>query len=155
MKRFIDLLNEQYKLPADEQAEWATARIERMLIERRILVWHLGDSIPKASRRVLIGIVPWSAYDLRLLDSLTRACARADDSREQLEIFDVDAAGRASGGYDYLERTIPGIGKIFQTPVVGVWENGILTQKASGAAGRDLIIDRYMLNRDEILPRRA
>lgn len=47
---------------------------------------------------------------------------------------------------------IPGIGKTFQTPVVGVWEKGVLTQKATGAAGRDLIIARYGLNRDEILP---
>lgn len=152
MKKFLDLLNQQCRLPPQQQAEWATAQIEKMLTERTMNTWHVDDPIPRVSQRILIGIVPWSGYDLRLLDALSQAYSGAHRPEEQLEIFDIDAAGRASGGYDYLERMIPGIGKIFQTPVVGVWEKEVLTQKATGAAGRDLIIARYGLNRDEILP---
>lgn len=88
---------------------------------------------------------------MRLLDALSRLPATAHPSQDQIQIFDVDAVGRATGGYDYLERTLPGIGKVFQTPVVGVWEKGVLAQRASGAAGRDLLIARYGLNRKEIL----
>jgi hypothetical protein len=151
MKRFIDLLNDQDKLPSEEQPEWAARQLERLLSESTLNAWHLGDPVPTVGQRILVGVARWSAYDLRLLDALKQAHADGPRSHEHIDILDIDATGRVSGNWDFFERAIPGIGKVLQTPVVGIWENGALTQKGSGAAGRDLVINRYCLNREEIL----
>lgn len=154
MKRFIDLLNEQYKLPSKEQPEWTAAQLEALLAESLLHQWRLGDPIPEAGRRILVGIARWSRYDLKLLDALNRSCHNNHGGHERIDIFDIDAAARSTGNWDFLTEVIPGIGKIYQTPTVGIWEDGVLVQKGSGAAGRDLLIDRYGLDREDILGKR-
>jgi hypothetical protein len=151
MKQFIELLNEQQKLTSNEQHEWVSAQIEKLLSEGHLNAWHLGEPTQAEGQRILIGIVRWSAYDLRLLDSLNHAFSSKFRENERIDILDIDAAGRSSGNWDFFEQVIPGIGKIYQTPIVGIWENGMLLQRGAGAAGRDLVINRYGLNRDEIL----
>ena len=147
--RFLDLLTEQYRLPAEEREEWVTSQLELLLSGSVLNAWHLGDPVPTTGYGILIGIVSWSGYDLRLLDALAQP--RTVRGRERIDVLDIDAAGRSSGSYAYFDRLIPGIGKIYQTPIVGVWNDGALMQKGSGAAGREFIIDRYNLNRDQIL----
>ncbi len=61
---------------------------------------------------------------------------------ETIEAFDVAACR----GMQDFERYIPEIGQVYQTPVVGVWENGVLDQKASGARARELLIVNYNFN---------
>ena len=150
MRRFIDLLTEQSKVPAEERPEWVTSQTKELLSRSSLNAWHVGDPIPVVDHWVLIGIAAWSGYDLRLLDVLAQARAKPG-AQERIAVFDIDVEGNASRGYDYLERIIPGLGKIYQTPVVGVWESGILKQCGSGFAGRNLIVDRYNLNGDEMI----
>ncbi len=122
-----------------------------MLAGSGLNAWHLGDPVPTIGQRILIGIAAWSVYDLRLLDALKQACTGRLGTLARIDILDIDAASRASGGWDYLGRIFPGIGNIYHTSVVGIWENDTLIQTASGATGRGLIIDRYSLSRDEIV----
>jgi hypothetical protein len=42
-------------------------------------------------------------------------------------------------GYDGLDRYVPGTGRVFQTPVVGLWSDGQLVDKATGRTGRELV----------------
>jgi len=149
MTRFLDLLTEQYRLPAEEREQWVTSQLEQLFSGSVLNAWHLGDPVPTTGCRILIGIVSWSGYDLRLLDALRQADTVRGQGR--IDVLDIEAAARSSGSYDYFERVIPGIGKIYQTPIVGIWNNGALMQRGSGAAGRELIIDRYNLNRGQIL----
>jgi hypothetical protein len=44
-----------------------------------------------------------------------------------------------------FESCLPGIGKVFQTPVVGIWSNGRLTEKASGHDAVRALRDHYQL----------
>lgn len=151
MKNFIDLLSENSGLSVQKHPEWVSSQIEKMLSATGLNTWHLGDPVLTAGQRVLIGIAAWSAYDLRLLDALSQVRPDKVGAQERIDILDIDAASRASGGWDYFEHMIPGIGQVFHTPLVGIWENSTLTQKGSGAVGRDLIIDRYGLSRDQII----
>jgi len=150
MKKFIDLLTEKSRLPSGEHQNWVSSQIEMMLPRGQLQVWHLGEPIRKSGTRILIGIAAWSGYDLRLLDALTQAFTGRPDLQELVDILDIDVASRASGGWDYFEWTFPSMGKVYQTPLAAIWEDGILMQKGSGAAGRDLIIDRYKLRRDQM-----
>lgn len=154
MKKFIDLLIEQYKLPAAHRSSWATSQLENRLSGSTLNAWHLGDPVSPASKRILIGIAVWSAYDLRLLDALDQAFVDKPSAHERIDIFELDAEGRTSGGYEYIEQVIPGLGRIYHTPIVGIWESSKLTKKDSGAAARELIIERYNLNRDDITPKK-
>lgn len=154
MKTFIDLLDAQYEREAEDRSKWATAQIEALLSESALHFWSPRGPVPAARQRILIGIVPWSEYDLRLLDALNRVFSDRQKANERVDVFDLDAAARVFGTFDFLQDTIPGIGKIYQTPVVGIWEDGTLMQKASGATARELISRLYNLGRDEIMPRR-
>jgi hypothetical protein len=60
---------------------------------------------------------------------------------ENISVFDISAITDLGD----FERRLPGIGKVFQTPVVGFWKNGQLTNRLSGAAARDWLVDRYRL----------
>jgi hypothetical protein len=66
---------------------------------------------------------------------------------ERIEVFDTSDIHNPEQFEDY----VPGIGRVLGLPVVGIWESGILVQKGFGAVGRDLIIDRYSLNRERIM----
>jgi hypothetical protein len=73
------------------------------------------------------------------LDLLNAGLGRGSDAFGPVEVFDVqDCTGQSD-----FEQYVPGIAPVFQTPVVGIWENGKLIAKGSGRAGRDLVFDRF------------
>jgi hypothetical protein len=83
---------------------------------------------------------------MRLLDDLNEARMRHSNQNERIEVFDTDDIRDQK----LLDQYVPGIGKVVGLPVVGIWENGILIQKASGALALNLLVDRYSLNRARI-----
>ena len=83
--------------------------------------------------RILIGVASWSRYDLELLDRL-HAHVR-DCVHPAIDVFDVDECHN----FEDFERYVPGIGRVFSTPVVGVWRNGVLVSSAWGFKGRQLL----------------
>jgi len=44
-----------------------------------------------------------------------------------------------------FDTYIPGIGNVFQTPILGYWQDGRLVHREKGAAARDWIRNRYAL----------
>ena len=103
--------------------------------------WRLEDSLPNTGRRTLIGVAPYALPDLELLDSLEEWLSKSKSPDERVDVLNVLVCAAT----DDLERCFPGVGRVFQTPIVGVWENGVLCQTASGAAGRQLVVSRYGL----------
>jgi hypothetical protein len=148
-RRFIDLLTEQYRRPAQERAEWVTLQLRQLLSGSVLNSWHIEDLFPTVGHRVLIGVATWNGYDLRLLDALTETIHELG-AQERIDVFEIEEEARTSGGYGYFDRVIPGIGEIYQTPLVGIWESGALKQRGSGFVGRKLVVDRYNLNNDVI-----
>jgi hypothetical protein len=59
--------------------------------------------------------------------------------------FDVDEPFEKPEAPKGFEDYIPGIGRVYSTPVVGLWKNGVLIQKGAGVEGRKILIDRYEL----------
>jgi hypothetical protein len=85
--------------------------------------------------RVLVGIATWSLYDLALLDQLQTTLTSGNQTT--IDVFDVD---NCQGSGDF-EGYVPGIGRVLQPPVVGVWRDGQQIKSAWGAAGRKLLAE--------------
>jgi hypothetical protein len=97
-------------------------------------LWRPDDPIPASGRRLLLGVATWSVHDMELLDELARVLQAGCQSI----IVDVFNVVHCSSPAD-LERFTPGVGKVFHTPVVGLWVDGELKATAAGKAGRDLL----------------
>jgi hypothetical protein len=93
-----------------------------------------GEAIQAAGRRLLIGVATWSQSDLQLLDTVADALL-AGRLTIIAEVFNV-ADCRAPADFEY---SIPGLGRVYQTPVAGLRSDGELSQTASGKAARELI----------------
>ncbi len=96
--------------------------------------------VPKIGQHILIGAAFYSVYDLELLDSVITALRNREPLDERLEIFVLSCKNQAD-----FEALMPGIGKVFQTPVVGLWKDGVLQDKASGRRAVEAIKRHYRL----------
>jgi hypothetical protein len=134
MNTFHDLWQTPTRSGADPFAPDRRSDVFPELVARnsRLHLWEPDAPIPSTGRRLLIGVATWSGYDMALLDLLGQETV-SDSVR--IEVFDT-AQCHSQADFD---RIIPGIGRVFHTPVVGLWVDGVLTENASGAAGRDLV----------------
>lgn len=91
----------------------------------------------------------WSLPDLRLLDAIV-ASERGRDviRRGGIAVFDMGGARCRSD----LERIIPGLGKVYQSPVVGFWKMGGLIASRWGHDARRFLIDEFHLSVDLFAP---
>jgi hypothetical protein len=128
-----------------EQAKHLSARLLEALSRSRLHSWKLGDDIAPTNRRVLVGVAPYSGYDLKLLEALNKL--PLDPISDRIDIFDVLACRTQED----FEKYIPGIGKVYQTPVVGMWEKGRLVQRHSGYNARELLMRLYGISKERLL----
>src|SRR5207249_3483682 len=75
-----------------------------------------------------------SAYGMKLLDAVSQAL-QTPPFDLTVEVFNVADCSPP----ETFDRYVPGIGHVFQTPVVGLWSEGHLVDKATGRAGRELV----------------
>jgi hypothetical protein len=93
-------------------------------------LWGREEAVPATGSFLLVGVATWSGYDMKLLDLLEQT----PDGPDVIGVFDTNDCRSAE---DY-EARIPGIGMPYQTPVVGVWQDGELRASGSGYEGRKL-----------------
>jgi hypothetical protein len=97
-------------------------------------LWSPGNPIAAKGKRLLIGVATWSAYDMKLLDAVSEVLQRASVDLT-VDVFNVADCPSPEA----FEEYVPGIGRVFQTPVVGLWSEGQLVDKATGRVGRELV----------------
>lgn len=137
---FLDLLTGRPDLGHVERQRLAEAEFPSLVEQSHMEVWRAGDAWPPTGQQVIwIGVAIWSMYDMELLDLLEATLAK-ESRGEKIYLFDIDSFGE----FDF-EKHLPGIGKIFHTPIVGNWNNGVLEDRLSGAKARDWLIDRFGL----------
>jgi hypothetical protein len=113
-------------------------------------LWSPGDAIPARGERLLIGVATWSAYDMKLLDAVSQALQKLPAGLT-VEVFNVADCSSP----EEFDRYVPGIGRVFHTPVVGLWSDGKLVDRATGRAGRQLVARVSILDPlevDRLLP---
>lgn len=132
MNRFLDLFKHDAPLPpgqfyADDRSARFSVEVAR---SPRLTLWAKHDAAPTTGRFLLVGVATWSGYDMKLLDALEHSVGGPD----VIGVFDT---AECKSDEDFESR-IPGVGPVFQTPVVGLWEQGKLVAKGSGHLGQDL-----------------
>ena len=127
-----------------DNGSYVRARLSQVLSGSAVRITDSEQviTLPAKGQRILIGVAFYSLSDLKLLDALIKKLAKHENPADQIEIFDVLSCKTMMD----FERYIPGIGPVYQTPVVGIWDSGKLVLKASGSEGRKLLADQYALH---------
>ncbi len=133
MSSFTDLLRTDLS-PSGEQAQ-AERQFLLLIAGSKLHLWRPGEAIDSQGRRLLIGVATYSLSDMRLLDVVDEALRRGREPTLRVDVFSIQEC-KTQDDFDYY---IPGIGKVFQTPVVGIWHHGLVMEKAFGAAARSLV----------------
>lgn len=141
MNRFVDLVAHHVETSPGEQQLRAIERFPTLVEQSQLELWRPGNNIPRSGTRVLIGVALYSERDMELLDVLNTVLTRGGSLGDKVNVFDVSECR----SHDDFEKYVPGIGPVFQTPVLGVWHRGLLTERMWGQAARDFIANRYGL----------
>lgn len=135
MSTFISLLPGVEFGPVGAEQEHAGRCLPNAVRSSRLCWWPDRQEVPVDGRALVVGVAPYSRADLRLLDALDEALEREAGGRLHVQVFSVlDCRGNRDA-----DRFIPGLGVFFQTPLVGVWEDGQLRAKGWGKLARDLV----------------
>ena len=135
---FAGLLSPNGDLAPGELQRLAFEQFPTLVESSHMNMWRHGEDLPK-SRNVdvlLIGIASYSLYDLELLDALKEQVL---EMHNEIYIFDVAAIVDSKD----FEEFFPGIGRVFQSPIIGLWKQNELKEKLSGVAARNWLIERY------------
>jgi hypothetical protein len=137
MTTFGSLFREGQKIDPLDNGMLARSKAQEVLAGSDMLLWADGSAMP-IQNGATIGIAFYSLPDLEFLDRLVLARPNiAGSSSESIAIFDVLSCKTMED----FEKFIPGIGAVYQTPVVGIWKNGCVVEKGIGAKGRMLLFD--------------
>ena len=118
-----------------QQQESARARFPAAVANSNFRLWSPTLQVAPEGTRVLVGVAIWSLYDLALLDQLQATLANGNHTT--IDVFDIDTC-QPPGDFD---NYVPGIGRVFQPPVVGIWRDGQQIKSAWGAAGRKILAE--------------
>jgi hypothetical protein len=148
MSRFLDLNKHTPKI-ADGVFDFSARELlfPATVAASRLRLWAPGNPIPDKGTRILLGTATWSGYDMHLLDVIDEALRKMNGKAPLVEVFN---AGILTS-QDAFEHYIPGIGEVLQMPVVGVWHDGRLVERASGYAARDLAARMFGFSSDQIV----
>jgi hypothetical protein len=135
MRTIRAIVEESEKLHPRDQAPYISKHLEGAFPVKTIRLWRLGEPFSREGRRIFIGVATYSLPEMRALDALIDAASRASTIHGTIDVFDT-AACRS---LEDLRQLVPGVGPALHTPIVGVWEDGVLKEKASGAEARKLL----------------
>jgi hypothetical protein len=95
--------------------------------------WRPGDPIRPYGQRLLVGLASYSIYDAELAQELIDHMS--SDSPLTVEVFNVEDVSSMGEFQQYVS----GIGSVYQTPVVGLWEENKVIRIAQGFEARSLV----------------
>jgi hypothetical protein len=76
-----------------------------------------------------------------VLDAILEQRYRREHQEEQVQVLDILTCQQSD-----FEEWIPGIGKVVVTPVVGIWSDGALIERASGHNSIKALRKHYCLS---------
>lgn len=128
--KLADLFFESMHMKPADQQRYILSELPKRVQDVGLKLWKPGDPIQNRGRRFLIGVTEFNREDLELLDKL-----RELSETSQLDIFILSECKSQSD----VEVYVPGVAMVYQSPVVGIWEDGILTAKASGWEAKQIL----------------
>jgi hypothetical protein len=143
MSRFLDLTHRPHNAADPHAADRLLPSFVQLSPFR---LWEPGDPIPQDGNFILLGVATWSGYDMQLLDTLQEAMSRPGDY-PVVALFNAGILTSMDEFYKY----IPGVPEVFHTPVVGIWRDGVLIERAEGYDARDLVARMFGSNSDAVV----
>src|SRR5262245_45953902 len=128
MTAFLDLWREANRTAAGGAPD-STWFQQRLAQSRSLQSWSAEQWPDGPGLSLVVGVAPWSGYDMALLDLI----GRGDPA---LPVFVSDLSRFED--LSELRRIAPGIRHVTQSPVVALWSGGNVLKKASGFEGRKL-----------------
>jgi hypothetical protein len=140
MTTFSELLNSSSDLASGQQQQRAAEQFPSLVQSSHMKLWQPGRDLPLNGAEVVwIAVASYSVPDLELLDAIEAKLKGGQT--ETIYLFDLSAFP----DFKDFERVLPGIGRVYQTPVVGSWNDGVLKERLSGAVARAWLSRRYEL----------
>jgi len=140
---FSDLLAQQPGRSVGEIQADAAQKLGAMLRSAGIPVREPDGRIPLQGRHLILGVASFSTVDLQLLDELAQALDGSRADAQRVAVFDLQ---QCRDQHD-VARYLPGaFGPVWNTPVLGIWDNGSLARRIDGVAGC-----RQMLQQEGLL----
>lgn len=135
-----DLFEAARRLPPGEQSAYVSSKLPEVLSDTKIAIWEPVSAGRRPTDLVLIGLAPYSLPDLQLVDAVAQSLG-AGAAAPDVQVFNILTCKSMQD----IKLRIPGVGKVYQTPVVGIWERGTLVKTAKGAEAARLLIERFKL----------
>jgi hypothetical protein len=133
--KFAELLKARPGVSPPQQQQEAIRHFPDLVKASNLRLWPSEDASQVPHLRLVVGTACWSVPDLELLDRINEKLGEVATQGIHIEVFD---AGSGVSLADIAVR-VPGLPKIFHTPVVGVWRDGHLSSSEQGARARKLI----------------
>ena len=137
--KFVDLLDANSALGPAEQQQLAADHFSSVVENSHMTIWRPGEELPTHADQTWIAIASYSLPDLQILDALEAKLASKPRQNQIVVLFDLSSFPE----FKDFERYLPGIGRVYQTPVIGHWEDGVLKDKASGAEAKNWLLQQY------------
>jgi hypothetical protein len=145
MNRFSNLFWSHPGLNPGEQQRVVEREFPAAVADSRLRLWRPGDPIASHGVRILIGVAPWSGYDMRLLDVVDEGMGRGPAM--VVEVFSTSDCHTQKD----FEKYISGVSAVYQPPVVGFWRDGRLEWSGQGAEARERVARLFGSGSDEIV----
>jgi len=127
-------------LPALQQKMEAEEFVSLLKVSR-LHLWQPGDPIFASGRRILLGVMSASRYDLQLLDILNKAIQDGITGTDHFDVFNFPYVSSLEEALQY----IPDISPPGLTPMVSRWENGVYIGTKYSSPARDELLKGYGL----------
>jgi hypothetical protein len=98
--------------------------------------WNIHFGLPNKKNFILLGIATYSIDDLCFLDDIEKQIYKIN-IKKMYHIYLYDTSIILD--VKYFETIYPGIGKIYQTPIIGFWIKGNLEKKVWGYKAKKLL----------------
>lgn len=136
---FADLLKYESQSPGliAEQQLRAAKEFPSVVAKSRLTYWHCGDPISDTGERFLVGVAAsYNQFELGLLDQINEklgAKALVPKPR-RVDVFNVDDIQGSN-----LESYFPGLKVANNTPLAGVWRDGILLETGIASSALEIL----------------
>ena len=125
-------------LSPSEQQRILTAEFPGVVSQSSFHLWRPGDPVLAEGIRILVGVLPWTRLDMRLLDVIAEGMPQEETKAPVVDLFNT-ADCRDQQAFSQYIPNLPSVAP--QTPVVGIWRNGWLEWFGQGYVARDRIAD--------------
>lgn len=139
LKGFSSLLKfDKGKPPGDAQKR-AQLAFPKRVSRSSLILRKAGGRLPSTARCFILGIATYSADDLKLLDDIEESLQDRGSDAVRIDVFDVVDCRQMSD----FSRYIPGIERVYRTPVIGVFVDGKLIDQATGISDVSNTLRRF------------